>query len=59
MYKIKLFTSQWEFFLKTDVTSLPDDKFIKATNSFWVEYYVNRDEIRFYKVYKCEWEEEK
>lgn len=54
MYKIRLFTSQWEFYLTTDVLSLPDGEFIKVKSTSWDTYYINRKEVLAYRAIKHE-----
>lgn len=54
MYKIRLYTSQWEFSLISDVPTLPTDEFVEAKNYLWQVYYVNRKEILFYRITKYE-----
>lgn len=54
MYKIRLYTSQWEFSFTTDVPTLPDDEFVKTKNYIWQVCYVNRKEILFYRITKYE-----
>lgn len=54
MYKIRLFTSQWEFYLTTDAQTLPDGEFIKVKNTNWDTYYINRKEVLAYRVIKHE-----
>lgn len=54
MYKIRLYTSQWEFSFITDAPTLPDSEFVEAKNYLWQVYYVNRKEILFYRITKYE-----
>lgn len=54
MYKIRLYTSQWEFSFITDAPTLPADEFVEAKNYIWQVCYVNRKEILFYRITKYE-----
>jgi hypothetical protein len=55
MYRITLYTSQWEFYFIADVTTLPTDEFVEAKNWLWQVCYVNRNAILFYKIIKKRW----
>lgn len=59
MYKIIVYTSQLEFYIKTDEPSLPNWEFLKTKNAYWQVCYVNRNEIIFYRVIQIEWKDEK
>lgn len=59
MYKIIIYTSQSEFYIKTDEPSLPDWEFLETKNAYWQVCYVNRNEIKIYRVIQIEWKDEK
>lgn len=50
MYKITLYTSEWEFSFRTDVPTLPADEFIEAKDSRWQRFYVCRNAVLLYRV---------
>lgn len=54
MYKIKLFTEFGEFILPSRLSELPKWEFIKCFDSSKREFYINKNQIKFYKIYKQE-----
>lgn len=54
MYKFKLYTHSWDLYFKSWTSKLPDDEFIKGKNEDGEVFYMNRNQILFYKVWKIE-----
>ena len=55
MYKIRIFTDFGEFYLPTSLSELPNDEFIKCFDARKDTYYINRNQIKFYKIDKEQW----
>lgn len=51
MYKIKLFTEFGEMYLPSHLSELPKWEFIKCFDVRKNTIYVNKNQIKFYKIY--------
>ena len=52
MYRIRLFTDFGNMHLASHFSTLPSDEFLKCYNERNESLYINRKEIRYYKVQK-------
>ena len=54
MYKIKLYTTIGDMFLKYQSKKLPDWEFIACLNDKCEEFFINRNQILYYRILKDE-----
>lgn len=52
MYKIRLFTNFGEFYFPSNISELPNWEFIKCFDARKDAYYINKNQIKFYKINK-------
>ena len=54
MYTIKLYTTIGDMFLKSQSRKLPDWEFIACLNDKGEEFFINRNQILYYRILKDE-----